>query len=72
MKDIIYGELEDAIINIFVKHQDELGIKSGDEIGDVDMDEKYERSLDFLASYIDKTLRFQLWTNGIGECPQDI
>lgn len=72
MKEKIYDELEDAIIDILVKHQDALGIDSGDEIGDSVLDRKYEESLDFIASYLDKTLRYQMWTNGIGEYPQDI
>lgn len=65
MKDILREEIDDAIMGVLVKHQDRLGITSGDDIGDLILEEKYNDSLDFLSVYLCKILAFQCTTNGI-------
>ena len=61
MEETIYNELEDAIFNIVVKHQDELGITSGDEYVD------FTLTIKLLAEQILHTLIYQGYTNNV-EC----
>ena len=65
-KEIIMYELEDAINNIFLKHQDELGITSGDI--DIPQAIKLDELTEQTAELIIEVLQFEMMTNGLTEC----
>lgn len=63
MKETICTELEDAINGILAKHQDELGVTSGD----IDFPQaiKFDELMDEFAELLVNILEFQKLTNGV-------